>query len=62
VRPVASAAARAASRTGSEVQPADVPGTDSGYWGGWALLRRRRPPEITAVEQVEPVQQEPVTP
>jgi len=60
VRPVASAAARAASRTGSEVQPAEVPGTESGPWGGWALLRRRRPPEITAVEQSEPAQQEPV--
>jgi lysophospholipase L1-like esterase len=60
VRPVASAAARAASRTGSEVQPAEVPGTESGYWGGWALLRRRRPPEITAVEQVEPATPEPV--
>ena len=51
VRPVASAAARAASRTGSEVQPAEVPGTATEPWGGWALLRRRRPPEITAVEQ-----------
>lgn len=61
VRPVASAAARAASRTGSEVQPAEVPGTAAEPWGGWALLRRRRPPEITAVEQAVPVQQEPAT-
>jgi lysophospholipase L1-like esterase len=46
VRPIEKAAARAASRTGTEVQPADVSGSDTGPWGGWALLRRRRPPEI----------------
>ncbi|SDF26626.1 Lysophospholipase L1 [Blastococcus aurantiacus] len=61
VRPVASAAARAASRTGSEVQPAEVPGPGAEPWGGWALLRRRRPPEIAAVGQAEPAQQEPAT-
>jgi lysophospholipase L1-like esterase len=61
VRPVASAAARAASRTGSEVQPAEVPGTSTEPWGGWALLRRRRPPGITAVEQAAAAQQEPAS-
>ncbi len=59
VRPVASAAARAVSRPGSEVQPAEVPGTDTGPWGGWALLRRRRPPELPTAEQAE---REPVAP
>jgi lysophospholipase L1-like esterase len=51
VRPVAQAAARAASRTGTEVQPAEVRGSDTGPRGPWALLRRRRPPEITTPEQ-----------
>ncbi len=59
VRPVASAAARAASRPGSEVQPAEVPGTESGPWGGWALLRRRRPPELPTPEEAD---REPVAP
>ena len=40
------AAARAASRTGTEVQPAEVRGSDTGPRGPWALLRRRRPTEI----------------
>jgi hypothetical protein len=53
VRPVAQAAARAASRTGTEVQPAEVRGSDTGPRGPWALLRRRRPPEITTPEQAE---------
>ncbi len=61
VRPVATAAARAASRTGSEVQPAEVPGPGTEPWVGWALLRRRRPPEITAVEQAATAHQEPAT-
>ncbi|MDT0275692.1 SGNH/GDSL hydrolase family protein [Blastococcus goldschmidtiae] len=63
VRPVASAAARAASRTGSEVQPAEVAGQGAEPRGGWALLRRRRPSEISAVEQaaqLEQAEQEPV--
>ena len=59
VRPVASAAARAASRAGSEVQPAEVPGTESGPWGGWALLRRRRPPDLPTAEEAD---REPVAP
>jgi lysophospholipase L1-like esterase len=53
VRPVAQAAARAASRTGTEVQPAEVQGSDVGPRGPWALLRRRRPPEIPAPEQAQ---------
>ena len=31
------------SRTGTEVQPAEVRGSDTGPRGPWALLRRRRP-------------------
>jgi lysophospholipase L1-like esterase len=53
VRPVAEAAAKAASRTGTEVQPAEVRGSDTGPWGPWALLRRRRPPEIPTPEEAE---------
>jgi lysophospholipase L1-like esterase len=53
VRPVAQAAARAASRTGTEVQPAEVRGSDTGPRGPWALLRRRRPPEMPTPEQAE---------
>jgi lysophospholipase L1-like esterase len=46
VRPVARAAARAANRPGTEVQPTEVRGSGTGPRGPWALLRRRRPPEI----------------
>jgi hypothetical protein len=53
VQPVAQAAAKAASRTGTEVQPAEVRGSDTGPWGPWALLRRRRPPEIGTPEPAE---------
>ncbi len=53
VRPVARAAARAASRTGTEVQPLEARGSDTGPRGPWALLRRRRPPEIPTPEQAE---------
>jgi lysophospholipase L1-like esterase len=52
VRPVAKAAARAAGRTGTEVQATAVRGEDSGPWGPWARLRRRRPPEILTPEEV----------
>ena len=48
VRPVARAAARAAGRTGTEVQATEVRGSDTGPRGPWARLRRRRPPEIAA--------------
>ena len=60
VRPVARAAARAASRPGTEVQPAEVRGSDTGPWGPWALLRRRRPPEIPTPEQAEEAAEAPV--
>jgi lysophospholipase L1-like esterase len=53
VRPVAQAAARAAHRTGTEVQPTEVRGSGTGPWGAWALLRRRRPPELPTPEQAE---------
>jgi lysophospholipase L1-like esterase len=53
VRPVAEAAAKAASRSGTEVQPAEVRGSDTGPWGPWSLLRRRRPPEIPTPEEAE---------
>ena len=62
VRPVASAAARAASRTGSEVQPAEVTGSAAGPRGGWALLRRRRPGDVPPAELGEQVEPEPVAP
>jgi lysophospholipase L1-like esterase len=55
VKPVAQAAARAASRTGTEVQPAEVRGSDTGPRGPWALLRRRPRPEILSAEQAEEV-------
>ena len=60
VRPVARAAARAASRPGTEVQPAEVRGSDTGPWGPWALLRRRRPPEIPTPEEAEEAAEAPV--
>jgi lysophospholipase L1-like esterase len=53
VQPVAQAAARAASRTGTEVQATEVRGSDTGPWGPWALLRRRRPPTIGTPEPAE---------
>jgi lysophospholipase L1-like esterase len=53
VRPVAQAAARAAHRTGTEVQATEFRGSDTGPWGAWALLRRRRPPEIPTPQQAE---------
>jgi lysophospholipase L1-like esterase len=53
VRPVAQAAARAASRTGTEVQATEVRGSGTGPRGPWALLRRRRPTELPTPEQME---------
>ncbi|MDK3258709.1 SGNH/GDSL hydrolase family protein [Blastococcus capsensis] len=53
VRPVARAAARAANRPGTEVQAAEIGGSDTGPWGPWALLRRRRPTEMPTPEQAE---------
>ena len=60
VRPVARAAARAANRPGTEVQPAEVRGSGTGPRGPWALLRRRRPPEIPTPEQAEEAAEAPV--
>ena len=53
VRPVAQAAARAASRTGTEVQPAERRGSDTGPRGPWALLRRRRRTDLPTPEEME---------
>ncbi len=53
VRPVARAAARAASRPGTEVAPAEVRGSGTGPRGPWALLRRRRAPELPTPQQAE---------
>src|SRR5688500_8835245 len=53
VRPIERAAARAASRTGTEVQPTEVRGSDTGPRGPWALLRRRRPTDLPTPEQME---------
>jgi lysophospholipase L1-like esterase len=53
VRPVAKAAARAAGRTGTEVQPTEVRGREIGPRGPWARLRRRRPVEIPTAEQAD---------
>ncbi|WP_369136697.1 SGNH/GDSL hydrolase family protein [Modestobacter versicolor] len=61
VRPVARAAAKAAGRTGTEVQPTEVRGAESGPRGPWARLRRRRPVEIPPVEQAEEAARTPVS-
>jgi hypothetical protein len=58
-RPVAQAAARAASRPGTEVAPAQVHGESAGRRGPWARLIRRRapvviPPTSSAAESFEP--------
>ncbi|WP_222265480.1 SGNH/GDSL hydrolase family protein [Modestobacter marinus] len=53
VRPIAKAAARAAGHTGTEVQPTEVRGQESGRRGPWARLRRRRPPEIPTPSQAD---------
>jgi hypothetical protein len=50
---MAEAAVRAASRTGTEVQPTDVPGKDAGPRGPWVLLRRRKPTDLPTPEQME---------
>ena len=60
VRPVARAAARAARRPGTEVQPTEVRGSGTGPRGPWALLRRRRPPEIPTPDEAEEAAEEPV--
>jgi lysophospholipase L1-like esterase len=53
VRPVAQAAARAANRPGTEVRATEVAGAQSGPRGPWALLRRRRPPEMPTPAEAE---------
>jgi hypothetical protein len=58
-RPVAQAAARAASRPGTEVAAASVHGESTGRRGPWARLIRRRaagviPPTSEAEQQTEP--------
>ena len=53
VRPVAQAAARAAGRTGTEVQPTAVRGSGSGPRGPWARLRRRAPTGIPVADQAQ---------
>jgi lysophospholipase L1-like esterase len=60
VRPVAQAAARAASRPGTEVQATEVRGADAGPRGPWAQLRRRRPSELPTPQQAEEVAGTPV--
>jgi lysophospholipase L1-like esterase len=60
VKPVARAAARAASRSGTEVQPTEVRGSDTGPWGPWALLRRRGRAEMPTPEEAERSEQAPV--
>ncbi|MQA34507.1 SGNH/GDSL hydrolase family protein [Modestobacter roseus] len=53
VRPIAQAAARAAGRPGTEVQPTEVHGEGAGPRGPWARLRRRRPPEMPTSVQAD---------
>jgi len=53
VRPMAEAAVRAASRTGTEVQPTRVAGAEAGRRGPWVLLRRRKPTDLLSPEQIE---------
>jgi lysophospholipase L1-like esterase len=55
VRPVAQAAARAANRPGTEVQAAEVAGAQAGPRGPWALLRRRRPPDLPTPDEAEEI-------
>ncbi|WP_034509296.1 SGNH/GDSL hydrolase family protein [Blastococcus sp. URHD0036] len=59
VRPIERAAARAADRPGTEVQGTEVRGSDTGPRGPWALLRRRRPPELPTADQAERAEQVP---
>ena len=60
VRPVATAAARAANRPGTEVRATEVPGSGTGQWGQWAKLLRRRPTEIPTPEEAEEAAEETV--
>jgi lysophospholipase L1-like esterase len=60
VKPVAQAAARAASRPGTEVQATEVGGSDTGPRGPWAQLRRPRPTEMPTPEQAEEAAEAPI--
>jgi lysophospholipase L1-like esterase len=60
VRPVATAAARAASRPGTEVRATEVRGSGSGPRGPWARLLRRRPTGLPTPEQAQQAAAEPV--
>jgi lysophospholipase L1-like esterase len=60
VRPVAQAAARAASRPGTEVQATEVRGSETGPRGPWALLRRLRPSELPTPEEAERAAEAPI--
>ena len=53
VRPVARPLPGPPGRTGTEVQPTEVRGSESGPRGPWARLRRRRPLEIPTAEQAD---------
>ncbi|RBY86123.1 SGNH/GDSL hydrolase family protein [Blastococcus sp. TF02A-26] len=59
VRPVERAAARAADRPGTEVQPTEVRGSGTGPRGPWARLRLRRPPELPTSDEAEQAEQVP---
>ncbi len=60
VRPIERAAARAAGRTGTEVQPTEVRGSGTGPRGAWARLRRRRLPELPTPEPAQSAEHVPV--
>lgn len=60
VRPVATAAVRAANRPGTEVRATEVRGSDAGPRGPWARLLRRRPTGIPTPDQAEKAAEEPV--
>jgi len=60
VRPVAQAAARAASRPGTEVQATEVRGSETGPRGPWALLRRLRPSDLPTPEEAERAAEAPI--
>jgi hypothetical protein len=61
-RPVAVAAARAASRPGTEVTGASVHGERTGRRGPWARLLRRGATKVAPAPSAEFVQHDPVTP
>jgi hypothetical protein len=42
------------------VRPTEVRGSETGPWGPWARLLRRRPPEIPTPEEAEEAAEEPV--